>query len=111
MVEETVKEEVEEKVVEEKAVGAGQRLRGFLGTREAGAIRDLPLDPTVLTSPHPSNLDHPLLVSPESQVWTLRFGIQRVHQRILGQGRWVWVDPEGVVHRDKPLRVGVPGEW
>ena len=57
-VEETVKEEVEEKVVdgkvvEEKAVGLGQWLRGFLGTREAGAIRDLPWDPAILAGPHP----------------------------------------------------------
>ena len=93
MVEEMVKEEVEGKVVEEKAVGEEQWLRGFLGTREAGAIRGLPCDPAVLAGPHPPNLDHPLLVPPESLVWSLHFLMQRVHQRILGQGSWVWVDP------------------
>ena len=35
--------------------------------------------------------------------------MQRVHQRIVGQRRWVWVDPEGVVNRDKPLRLGGGG--
>ena len=89
MVEETVTEEVEEKVVEEKAVGAGHWLRVFLGSREAGAIEDLPCHLAVVARPHPPNLDHPLLVPPESPVWTLRFLMQRVHQRILGHGRWV----------------------
>ena len=53
MVEETVKVEVEEKVMEEKALGEGQWLRGFWGTRDAGAIRDLPWDPAVLAGPQP----------------------------------------------------------
>ena len=43
-----VKEETEQKVVEEKALGAGQWLSGFLGTREAWAIEDLPWDPSWL---------------------------------------------------------------
>ena len=73
IVEETVKDEVEEKVVEEKAVGAGQWLRVFWGTKEGGAIQHLPWDPAVLAGPHHRNLDHPLLVPPESPVWTLRF--------------------------------------
>ena len=63
MVKETVKEEVEEKVVEEKAVwggGGGQRV--LWGTRDAGAIHDLPWDLAILAGPHPPNLDHPLLV-------------------------------------------------
>ena len=35
-------------MVEEKAVGAGQWLGGFLGTREAEAIQDVPWDQAVL---------------------------------------------------------------
>ena len=42
MVEETVKEEGEAKVVVETAVVGGDWLRFFLGSRDAGAIRDLP---------------------------------------------------------------------
>ena len=89
MVEETVKVEVEEKVV--VVVVGGQWLTVFWGMRDAGAIQDLPWDPAVLAGPQSPNLDHPLLVPPESPVWTLRFLMRRVHQRILGQGRWVWV--------------------
>ena len=87
MVEGTMKEEVEDKMVQEKVVGAMQWLRVFWGTREAGAIQHLPWDPAVLVGPQPPNLDHPLLVPPESTVWTLRFLTQRVRQRISGQGR------------------------
>ena len=37
----------------------------------------------------------------------------RVHHRLLGAGRWVWVDGGGgVVHLDKPLPLGVvEGSW
>ena len=73
MVGETVKEEVEEKVVEEKAVVGGQWLRVFWGKRDAAAIKDLPWDPALLAWPHPPNLVLPLLVPPESPVWTLLF--------------------------------------
>ena len=112
MVEETVKEEVEAKVVVETAVGGGGGwLRFFGGSRDAGVIQDLPWDPAVVAGPHPPNLDHPLLVPPESPVWTLRFLMQRVHQRLLGSGRWVWVDEGRVVHLDKPMRVGVVRGW
>ena len=97
-------EEVEEKVVEEKAVVGGQWLRVFFGSRNAGAIQDLPWDPAILAGPHRPNLDHPLLVPPEGLVWALRFFMQRVHPGLLGQGRWVWVDEGGVVHLDKPGR-------
>ena len=32
--------------------------------------------------------------------------------RLLGAGRWVWLDKRGVVHLDKPLRLGVVnGSW
>ena len=85
-----------------------------MGSRDAGAIQDLPWDPAVLTGPHPPNLDTPLLVAPESPVWTLRFLLVRVHHRLLGAGLWVWVDGGGggLVHLDKPLRPGVvEGSW
>ena len=78
-----------------------------MGSRAARALQDLPWDPAVLAGPHPPNLDTPLLVAPESPVWTLRFLLVRVHHRLLGAGRWVWVDRGGVVHLDKPLRLGV----
>ena len=84
-----------------------------MGSRAVGAIQDLPWYPAVLARPHPPNVDTPLLVNPESAVWTLRFSLVRVHHRLLGAGRWVWVDGGGgVVHLDKPLRLGVvEGSW
>ena len=69
---------------------------------------DLPWDPATLTGPQPPNLDHPLLVPPETRIWTLRSLMHHVHHKILGQGRWVWTD-EGGIHQDKPLRVGGGG--
>ena len=103
---ERVQEEVEENVVEEKVVVGGGWLTGFLGSRVAGAIMDFPREPAVLAGHHPPNLDHPLLLSSESPIWTLRFVMHRVHHKILGQGRWVWADAGGV-HKDKPVRLGV----
>ena len=83
-----------------------------MGSSAAGAIHDLPWDPAVLAGPNPPNLDTPLLVAPDSAVWSLRFLLVRVHHRLLGAGRWVWVDRGGVVHLDKPLRLGlVEGSW
>ena len=83
-----------------------------MGSRDAGALQDLPWDRAVLASPHPPNLDTPLLVAPESPVWTLRFLLVRVHHRLVGAGQCVWVDEGGVVHLDKPLRLGVVnGLW
>ena len=75
-----LKEEVEAKVVVGTPAGGGvsQWLRGMMGSRDAGAIQDLPWDPAVLARPPPPNLDTPLLVAPESPVWTLRFLLQRV---------------------------------
>ena len=109
-----MKEGVEAQVVVEKGGVTGMAwLRGFLGNRAAGAIMDVPWDPAVLASPHPMGLNHPLLLPPESSIWTLRFVTQRVHHKRLGQGRWVWVDERGF-YRDKPPRVGgggVPGLW
>ena len=35
----------------------------------------------------------------------------RVHRRLLGAGRLVWVDEGGVVHLDRPLRLGVVNGW
>ena len=57
-----VKEEVEEKMVEEKVTGSGDWLSGFCGVQAAGAIMHLSWDPAVLSGLHPPNLDHPLLV-------------------------------------------------
>ena len=110
--EEMVKEEVGEELVEDKVQGTGMAwLRGFLGNRGAGAIMDMPWDPSVVAEPHPLGLDVPLLPPPESSIWALRFVMQRVHHKILGQARWVRVDERGV-HEDKPLQVGeVQGEW
>ena len=75
MEEEIVKEEEEAKVVVAAPAGGGvsQWLGGLMGSRDAGAIQNLPWDPAVLVGTHPPNLDTPLLVAPESPVWTLRF--------------------------------------
>ena len=100
MVQEKVKEEVEEKVAEEKVTGGGGGGGGwprtFLGGRAAGVIMDMPRDPAVLASPQPPNLDHPLLVPPESPIWTLRFFMHRMHHNSFGEGRWVWADEGGI---------------
>ena len=99
MEEASVKEEEEEtKVVEAApAVGGGTSdwLRGLMGSRAAGGLQDLPWDPAVLAGPQPPNLNTPLLVAPESPVWTLQFLFVRVQHRLLGAGRWVWVDGGG----------------
>ena len=84
-----VKEEVEEKVVEEKVEVAGAWLKTFLGNQAAGPIMDMPWDGVVLVGPHPPGLDRPLLLPAESPVWTLRFVTHRVRHKILRQGRWV----------------------
>ena len=62
---------------------------------EAAEVGEARWDPAVLAGPHPPNLDTPLLVAPESPVWTLRFLLVRVHHGLLGAGRWVWVDGGG----------------
>ena len=95
MMEEFVKEKVEEKVVEEKAVGARQWLRGLLGTREAGAIQDLPWDRAILAGPGPPNLDYPLLIPPESPVRTLRFFDAAGASKDFGAGKVGMGGPEG----------------
>ena len=70
---------------------------------------DIPWDP--VGSPPPPALHHLLWLPVESSIWTLRFVMHRVHHRLLGPGKLVWVDERGV-RKDKPLRVGaVPGEW
>ena len=109
---EKVKDEVEEIVVEEKVEGMGMGksgvfdwLREFLVHRVAGAILDLPWDCAVLDDPHPLGMDTPLLLPPGGPIWTLRFVLHRVHHKVLGQGRWVWVDERGV-HPAAPLRLG-----
>ena len=84
-----------------------QRLKGVMGSRDAGALHDLPWDPASLAGPHPPDMDTPLLVAPESPVSTLWFLLVRVQQWLLAAGRWVRVDEGGVVHVDKHLRLGV----
>ena len=114
MEEGTEKEEVEVKVVVETPArgGVSQWLRGLMGSRDAGALQDLPWDPAFVAGPHLPNLDTPLLVAPESPLWTLRFLLQRLHRRLLGAGRWVWMGEGGVAHVDRPLRPGVVnGGW
>ena len=90
MEEEMVKEQEEAKVVVATPAGGGggwsQWLREMVGSRDAGALQDLPWDPAVLAGPHPPTLDTPLLVAPENPVWTLRFSLVRVHQWLLGGG-------------------------
>ena len=68
-----VKEEVEAKVVVETPArgGASGWLKGLMGSRDAGALYDLPWDPAVLAGPHPRNLD--TSSSPRSPVCTIRF--------------------------------------
>ena len=114
MEEEIVKREEEAKAVVASPAGgrASQWLRQMMGSRCAGALQVLPWDPAVLAGPTSQNLDTPLLVAPESPVWTLRFLLVRVHHRLLGAGRWVWVDEGGVIHLDKALHLGVVnGSW
>ena len=83
-----------------------------MGSRDAGAIQDLPWDPAVLASPHPPNLDSPLLVAPGGPVRTLGFLLQRVHYRLgRGGGGAVGMGGRGGVHLDKPLRLGVVKGW
>ena len=66
-----------------------------MGSREAGALHHLPWDPALPASPHPPNLHTPLPVASESPVWILWLFLGRVHHRLLGAGRWVWVDEGG----------------
>ena len=94
----SVKDEEEETKVVEAAPargGTSDWLRGLMGSRAAGGLQDLPWGPVVLARPHPPTMDTPLLVAPESPVWTPRFLLVRVHHRLLGAGRWVWVDGGG----------------
>ena len=111
MEEEVDKEEEEAKVLvvtpAGRGGGGGHWLRGMMGSRDAGALQELPWAPAVLAGPHPPKLGHPPPRRPESPVWTLRFLLVRVHHRLLGAGRSVWVDEGEVVHLDKPLRLGV----
>ena len=98
MEEEIVKEEEEAKLVVATPAGGGgvsQWLREIVGSRDVGALHDMPWDPAVLAGPHLPNLDTPLLIAPESPVWTLRFLLVQVHHGLLGAGRWVWVDKGG----------------
>ena len=108
-VEEKVKKEVEEKAVEEKAVRVRQWLRVFWEAREAGSIQDLPWDPTVLAGPHPRNLDQPLLVPPESEIWNMLFLMHCVHHKILGLWRSVSADEGGGPPRQTPAGGGGGG--
>ena len=83
----------------------------FLGQLGGGGHHLPALGPCRPGSPPPPPSDHLLLLPLESPIWTLRFVMHRAHHKILGRGRWVWVDERGV-HKVKPLRVGgAPREW
>ena len=113
----SVKDDEEEtKVVEAAPAGGGVTsdwLKGIDGVEGCGGPPGPAVGPGSPSWPPPPKPGHPLLVAPESPVWTLRFLWVRVHHRLLGAGRWVWVDGGGgVVHLDKPLRLGVvEGSW
>ena len=62
----------------------------------------LPWDPAVLTSPHPPNLDHPLLVPPESPFFDAAGASKDFEAGEVGMGG----PGGGGVHLDKPLPVG-----
>ena len=84
-----------------------QWLGGLMGSRDAGAIQNLPWDPAVRVGPHPPNLDTPLLVAPGSPVWTLRFFWCGCTTGCWGRGGgYAWT------RGDKPLCLGVVnGSW
>ena len=116
MEEAIVKEEEEEtKVVVAAPAGGGgvsHWLRGLRGSRATGAIQDPPWDQAVLVGPHPPNLDTPLLVDQETPVWTLRFCWCGCTTGCWGRGGGYGWTGGGVVHLDKPLRLGVvEGSW
>ena len=82
-----------------------------MGHRSAGAILDLPWNLAVLDTPRPPGMDTPFPLPPESSIWTLQFVLQCMRHKLLGQGRWVWIDEWGV-HPDKPLCLGgFQGGW
>ena len=83
----------------------------MMRSRDVAAIQGLQWDQAILASPHPRNLDTYLLVTLEKPVWTLRFLLVRVHHRLLGAGRRVWMDEGGVVQLDRPLRLRVVSGW
>ena len=82
-----------------------------MGSRAAGALQHLPWDPVVLAGPHHPNLDSPLLVAPESAVWTLRFCWCGCTTGCGGRGGGYGWTRGGDVHVDKPLRLGVVNGW
>ena len=94
----SVRDEEEETKVEEAAPaggGGGERLAQGADGVEGGDPLGPAMAPGSRGWPPLPNLDTPLLVALESPVWTLRFLLVRVHHRLLGAGRWVWVDGGG----------------
>ena len=86
-----VKEKMEAKVVVETPARGGGEPMAQDDDGVEGAIQDLPWYPAVVAGSHPPNLDTPLLVAPESPVWTLRFLLVRVHHWLLERGgRYAW---------------------
>ena len=82
-------------MVVETPAGAEPVAQGDDGVEGCGGHPGPAMGPGCPGRPAPPNLDTPLPVAPESPVWTLRFLLQRVHQRLLGGGGWVWVDEGG----------------
>ena len=68
-------------------------VEGVLGKPGAGGIMDMPWDAAFLAGPQPPGLDNPLLLPPESPVWTLRFVMHHVHHKILGHPWYTLEDP------------------
>ena len=91
--------------------GVSQWLRGMLGSRNVGVLEDLPWNPAAKAGPEAPNLDTPLNVGPKSLVWNLWFFVVGLHHRLFGVGRWARVYEGGVVHLDKPLRLGLVDGW
>ena len=119
----SVKDEEEETKVVEAAPagggggggGGGDWLRGLMGSRAAWALQDLPWDPAVLAGPHPPNMD-----TPSSSPRSVRYGLSGFcwcgcTTGCWGRGGgygWTGGGGGGVVHLDKPLRLGVvEGSW
>ena len=94
----SVKDEEEETKAVEAAPAGGEDERlaqGFDGVEGCGGPPRPAMGPRSPGWPPPLKHGHPSPRRPESPVWTLRFLLVRVHHRLLGAGRWVWVDRGG----------------
>ena len=82
-----------------------------MGSRDAGALKFVPRDPADLAGPL-SLTWIPLSSLPRRIPLGLSgFLLQQVDHQLLGGPRWVWVDEGGVVHLDRPHRLGVVNRW